>query len=129
MQWPQSFKAAFCSYYRCAEEDFLRRAFWKFMHRWAWPVAGVLRVLWPSFFQVDRDALERVGESRSWEELDAELRAFQDSGRLRSRLLHRRLRLRVSCGRIRKCTERLLGPPPKRTRPLPSRRESGPGDG
>ena len=107
-RWPKTFKQAFCERYRCVESQYLRRAFTKCLFRRALPIAPFLLTLWPEFFRVDLDAIERIGAAQSWQELNSELNAFSYNSRLRSRPLRSQLRLRISGNRIRRLANLLF---------------------
>ena len=104
----QTFRAAFCSRYRCPEADFVRRAFWKCLRLRAWPFALVAGWCWPKFYAVDREFLEYAGRARSPRELQTEIGDFHYQLRLRNRSLKRVLRLGVSGTRVQKLAARIF---------------------
>jgi len=62
--WPKTFKEAFCEKYRCSQDQYIRRAFRACLYRRAVLFAPVIKALSPNFFQVDMDAIERVGSQQ-----------------------------------------------------------------
>jgi len=108
--WPKTFRQAFCERYRCSEAQYVRKAFRKCLYRRVVLFAPLLETVWHDFFQVDLDAIERVGTTQNWKELHTELRAFLTNSDLRSRLLRSQFRLRVSGNRICHLAEVLFGP-------------------
>ena len=108
--WHKTFRETFCEHYRCPESQYVRKAFRKCLYRRALLLAPLLELLWRDFFQVDLDAIERLGAAQSWKELNTELRAFQSNSQLRGRLLRSQFRLRVSGNRIRRLAVQLFGP-------------------
>ena len=102
-----TFAEKFCADVRVTPDRYEAALFWRCLHRRALPFAGLIRWLAPAYFEPDLELIRGVGRLTSADDLDAELDDFY-SHRGNHGFARRRLRIRLSIGRLSKLVYRLL---------------------
>ena len=98
----QPFKQAFCDYYKCPPEQYLRKAFLRSLHASARPI-GWLLTEQPECLEV----LEEAGKTTSEEELLDLIEQFEYQVKVHGGILARHLKLRVSGQRLLEINARI----------------------
>ncbi len=114
-----TFAELFCERYRVAPENFSRAVFWRCLHRRTWLLVPLLR-LDSDYFAPDLDLIRDIGRLTRASGLPEDLADFYSHPR-NNGFLHRRLRLRLSVGRVTRLVHqvfaeaKLPAPPPVNT--------------
>lgn len=103
-----TFRERYCQYWRISPEQFEEHLFRRALYFHAKPLVGLLLLIWPDYFLVDREFVRSVGHIRSRRLFHAEAGEFHgESSNLR--FARRWLRLRVSAERTRVFMEECWG--------------------
>ncbi|MCZ7634859.1 MAG: hypothetical protein M5U12_01570 [Verrucomicrobia bacterium] len=78
----------------------------------------LIRLLRPSFFRPDLDAIQRLGETDSWLAFRAELEGFSQDNQMRGGWVRNVLKVRLSGKLLNELAEYLFGPEEEEARPL-----------
>ncbi len=97
---PVTFQSMFCEAYHCTPEKFKRRLFWLSIHRRAWPVAGLIKLLRPRFFHWDEQLLDEAASASNINELVMAINGYLQDCATNRRFFHDDLRLRLSGKRL-----------------------------
>ena len=89
-----------CDLEGCSPESALRRLFWRSLHRRASAFAGLLLLLRPRFFLLDRELAEEAGNATSIGELLLAINGYRQDCAARHGFLHDDLRIRISGKRM-----------------------------
>lgn len=105
----RTFKAAFCRYFSCLDEDYEVLAVKKLLHRRGLPFALVLLKLKPTIFSTETKILRQLGRIEDAKSLAAEAQDLKnDYVRLNDfGFLRQRLRMRLSGRRLIKLAEKI----------------------
>ena len=103
-----NFKAAFCARFRCRPEAFETRLLRECLPPYARPLALLVRLRDPDFFDYDRKFLRSLGPLRSTEELELYAEVLRENAPLRIGFLRETLHLRISTRRLRRLGHELL---------------------
>ena len=96
------FKQAFCDYYKCPPEQYLRQAFLRSLHARARPI-GWLLIAQPESVEL----LDEAGKTTSEEELRDVIGQFEYQINVHGGIMARRLKLRVSGQRLLELNARI----------------------
>ncbi len=107
--WPTTFREAWCAGYGIADEKYPRHFVRHCISRRALCLYPFLRVFSPDYFRLDLEAAEHIGASRTWGQLEAELKAFASNNRLRGGVLRNWLGIRLSGQRVANAACRMFG--------------------
>jgi hypothetical protein len=105
--WPKDFRTLYCEQRGCAYEDFEEHLFWRALFPHAWLVAPVLRWLFPGFFRLDFETLERVGQTFDRREFAQDIDRYVFLSRGLHSVLRSLLLIRVSGRRLMRECRRL----------------------
>ncbi|HVU32960.1 MAG TPA: hypothetical protein VHE61_05975 [Opitutaceae bacterium] len=102
-----TFQQSYCRHHRCNEADFSTRIFWRTLP----PHAAVIAVFCGGFrgriFSLDRDFLSSVARATTVDQVREEIRDYMLDSQNR-RWLRRRLRVRISCRRLKSIAREYL---------------------
>jgi len=95
----KTFEERFCEAHQCTSEEFVRRVFWKCLHRHALPIAPVLLAVYPRYFDADRELILGVRRAVKMGQVWEEVREFFINPR-HTGWLRRKVNIRVSARRL-----------------------------
>lgn len=119
----QTFAELVCGRWKIPPERYMGAVFWRCLHRRALPVAWMFRWWHDEHFLADYDLISRVGSLTCANDLEAELDDF-DMHPWNHGMLRRRLKIRVSVGRLSKLVRATL-PSARETTPRGYRLDDG----
>ena len=96
----KTFRALYCEVYRCRPEDFTRKMLWRSLHLRALPLALLIRMVRPRFFNLDLQLLEEVGNAEGPKDFLAAINGFRQDCQTNNGFLHEDMRIRVSGKRL-----------------------------
>ena len=103
-----NFKDAYCAAHECAADRFESKVFWRCLRRHALPVAGLLRLRYPDFFQADFEAISAIGRAISEGELQVLVAEFENLRLVERGLLHATFQIRLSSVRLMQAFQELV---------------------
>jgi hypothetical protein len=104
----RNFKTAFCARFECSQDNFEQRVFWKTMHPEARPVALLIRLLRPKFFQSDLDCIRNLAGADTKQEVRSLLNALQYDPAFKCGFFRGFLRVRISGRRLTRLAAKVL---------------------
>jgi len=110
------FRADFCAHFKCRDEVFEEKLFWRCLAPHARPLAFVLELTTPSFFLGELEVLRSAGEATDLEDIIAEANKLHDTQHLRVGFIRGVLQVRLSGRRMVKVAEGIWGKPRRRPR-------------
>jgi hypothetical protein len=105
----QNVRSAFCATHHCEPGEFIPLVFRLTLHRRALPFYRILQSLKKDYFQSDLNFLNEVGNVTNNSELVRAIKNYQVDCHRGPNYLHDHLRMRVSCRRLMKLCEKVLG--------------------
>jgi hypothetical protein len=109
--WPNDFRNLFSEYAHCSPEEFEEKIFWRSLHWHAVPMVALLRLIYPPFFKLDFETIERIGQTFDSREFGRDLDRYRFLNGQRHSLLRSLFLVRIS-GRklvhLRRRVERTL---------------------
>jgi hypothetical protein len=106
--WPVSFAEAFCAESGSPNERYEARVLWRCLACRLSVVGRLIDLMMPGFFADDRDAIRRLGVSRSAEDFARELDDLDYVTRRRGGFLRLRLGMRASVRRLERLRAQLF---------------------
>lgn len=94
-----TFAQKYCRACNCEPKDFARRLFWRCLHRHALPVAPLLLLFKPRYFDADRELIAEVGRAERMTQVWEEIRDYFLNPR-HTGWLRRRAHIRLSARRL-----------------------------
>jgi hypothetical protein len=98
--WSKTFREAYCHRFGCEpahfEQSVLRRA----LHRRSLPIAWLMRVLKPGYFELEVRTLRYLGDAQSSREFRAELDSYRSEYRKQGGFLRNAFAFRLSGRRL-----------------------------
>ncbi len=113
----QTFKELFCAEHKCPHDQFVRKVFWRCLHRHAVLFAPLVGGYRSSYFVADRELIERAGNAVHMAEVKESIEYFFIDADNR-RWARQGLDLRLSSLRLRRLAQEYLraGTLPERPR-------------
>ena len=106
-----TFSELFCDRYGVHPDHFADAVFWRCLHRRAWVVAPLLRVIAPGYFAADYDLIRDLGRLTRASGLNDDLADFYSHPR-NIGFARRRLKVRLSVRLVTKLVNRVFAAPP-----------------
>jgi len=103
-----SFCEAYCARYGCTPGRFAAEIFRRSLSVFKWPLAGLLALWKPGFFEADHAAIRRLGETRGRAHFRAELNDLHYITQRDGGWCRRKLGLHVSLSRLERLHARLF---------------------
>lgn len=104
----RDFRTAFCEWFNCPPTQFEKKAFWRCLYPHAVPVARLIQLVNPAYFELDLQTLRHIGNASTVAHLLAEVNSFRADYRMRSRFLHDVLRIRISGKRVLRLASKVM---------------------
>jgi hypothetical protein len=96
----EKFRTAYCAHFKCRDEVFEEKIFWRCLPPHARPLAFLLELTTPSFFVGEFEVMRNAGEATDLEDIVAEANKLHDTQHLRVGFLRGALKVRVSGRRL-----------------------------
>jgi hypothetical protein len=100
MTWTKTFREAYMDRFPCRPESFEKDLLWRALHRRALPLAWLIMVLAPRFFDMEFRTIRYLGNACSSEEFRAELDSYRSDYRRRGGVLRNFFAVRLSGTRL-----------------------------
>jgi hypothetical protein len=108
-----NFRAVFCREFRCQPAKFQDKVFWMTVFPHAKPVALFLRLVYPSFFDIERDFIGDVGQTEHASMFRDEIDIYHGNNLRTRSVLRNKLMIRISGTRMKRLGERIYGEVPR----------------
>jgi hypothetical protein len=95
----KTFEELYCEANKCAPADFPRRLFWKCLYRHALPIAPLIMILNPKYFEPDRQLISDVCRADKMNQVWEEVRQYFVDSRHRD-WMRRKGNVRISARRL-----------------------------
>jgi len=102
------FKTLFCEQFNCSPDDYEEKAFKTLLYFHARPLAPIIRILKPDFFQADFKFIRYLGESEDYREAADSIADFRESNMRRCGILRKNFKIRVSGGASGRLVRKML---------------------
>jgi len=109
--WPTEFRHLYAEYAHCAPEEFEKRVFWRTMYLHAIPIAWLIRLIYPPYFRLDLETIDRVAQTYDAREYAHDLDRFRFLSSQAHSLMRSMLLIRISgrkLVRLRRAVEKKL---------------------
>jgi hypothetical protein len=100
MIWSKSFREAYLERPQRGSGSFENDILWRGLHRRALPLAWLVRIILPNFFEMELRTISYLGNSRSSGEFRAELDTYRSEYRRHGGFLRNALGVRLSGRRL-----------------------------
>jgi hypothetical protein len=118
-----TFEERYCEANKCSPEEFSRKIFWKCLHRHALPLAPIILVLNPRYFDADWELIREIRRAERMNQVWEEVREYFMNPK-HVGWLRRKANIRLSARRVINLAREYLPtagtPPAPPSRPYPT---------
>jgi hypothetical protein len=108
-----NFRAAFCREFHCPPAKFHDRVFWMTVFPHAKPVALLLRIFYPSYFDIESDFIGDIGQTEHATMFRDEIDIYHGNNLRTRSVLRNKFLIRISGTRMKQLGARIYGEVPR----------------
>jgi hypothetical protein len=107
-EWDKTYRQLFCHARRCSLSSFERRVFWHCLYRPSWPIALLIHIFNPRYFDGDKNVIQRLGDTKNDDDFLNEVISYQRRTRLEIGTWRVKWRIRISGQRLLELKDEII---------------------